>query len=73
MNILDDSLFDVIFQIKTLRIRRLTLHKEAVKAYGPLYFIHPDYLESDLGLWLNTTCNLLESKVKEVKSLTNEN
>ena len=72
-NILEDSLFDTLFFIKILKTRRLTFHKEAVNLYGPLYFTHPDYLNSELGYLLNLTHETLEEKETDVLRLTNLN
>jgi len=72
-NILEDSLFDTLFFLKILKTRRLTFHKEAVAEYGPLYFLHPDYCESELGQLLNLTHNTIKKKETEVFTLTNLN
>ena len=72
-NILEDSLFDSLFFLKILRTRRLTFHKEAAALYGPLYFIHPNYLESELGYLLNLTHETIYEKEKHILKLTNSN
>ena len=72
-HLLEDSLFDTLFFLKILKARRIKFHKEAVALYGPLYFTHPDYIESELGYLLNLTHDTIEEKETEVFSLTNLN
>ena len=72
-NLLEESVLDIIFQLKILKSRRTKFHKEAVSRYGPLYFTHPDYLESNLGLCLNATCNFIKTSETKIKKSTNQN
>jgi hypothetical protein len=73
MYTLEDDLLDSVFQTKFLKANRIRLHKEATSLYGPLYFLHPDYVESDLGIDLNYTHKKLEHKILTIKKLTNTN